>query len=385
MVTDGDAISVAARSPDVMGVWGGPCPSYQQDPEICQLGLVTADVALTITFDLDPHEVRSLAPTAPTTFGDFGPSGDLFVAGVDRTSLTTFVSRVTQTGDVVWSKPIGTEAPLALRVGSAVFVRTASSLSSLTTDGTVNWTVTLGQPVTTSALAVVPGGAIATLVAGGVDVRAAADGSDLWSATPHGGVEALAVDATGIIAVASGWVPGSPGSPGSILRYDSTGAPLPTWPIAANVPVTALAFDSTNALAVYQDWGEGSATLTRIDASGSTSFASTAPGQPLGMFVYSVFAGAAIGVDDSIVTAIPQFNDQGYSSPYYGLALADYSSSGAQAWMAEKTSDVWEVPFNNYELQDGVVATDLRCDGAGLCAVFGAHIGTQPWIELFQQ
>jgi len=228
-----------------------------------------------------------------------------------------------------------------------------------------------------------------------VEVRSHSDGSLVWSQQVSGSnTGAIAVDSAGdVVAYACS----------AVARFDSGGHALASWPLPATAnacPGTMfsltgnLVFDSQDDLYVYVAGGSASVgTVTRFDPTGiATSF--SAPS----LVVTALnpanlrFVVIAPGANGHVVTAIPDFPNV-YITPLSGVTVASFAPTGVADWTLEKTGDGEEVPFDTYEVFDGVIASDLACTSTGLCALIGEHYvsngGADPtssnWIELLQQ
>jgi hypothetical protein len=384
-VSSGATINLFVRTADHFGGWGGCSSDGSADLEHCTVSVVDPDSTVTVTVMKDTHEVGAIFPDAPTQVGAFASNGDLVVAGVDSSNQTV-LSRITAQGMTLWSTPVMVGMPLAVRAGTDIFVVGATGLAEASSDGAVVWTVGSG-----GALAIAPSGD--AIVAGRtVEVHSRVDGSVLWSRPlPGYGPNRVAADTAGNVDVYTCT---------SIVRFDSSGNALTSWavPSPANACASnqylenaAIALDSQDDLYVYVAGGAtGGGAVTRFDSMGnSTSF--TAPGVVVTAQTTLDFTAIASVATGHVITAIPNFRNL-YYTPQSGAVVASFSPTGTTDWTLMKMAVGEEVPFNTFELFDGVIPTDFSCISTGVCALIGHHqytIGTDipyssNWIELLQ-
>jgi len=160
--------------------------------------------------------------------------------------------------------------------------------------------------------------------------RAAADGAIVWSVTISGAnITSACVDSSDNIYIAHG-------NPGTVEKYDSSGASLAVAAIGGgtNRIARAVATDSTNVVIVGNDGGSGgdgfNVHARAVALSGSTFAWKVSTGQQA--------TGVAIGPNGNAVVvgdrvAVPGFPAQRWTT-------ICYNSSGAVQWFADHGADV---------------------------------------------
>jgi hypothetical protein len=353
-------------TPSTFAGWTGDCTSSTHD---CNLGTVVNDRAATVTFTPDEREVATLTPPAPPLAIAYTPDGDLIVADASA------VRKLTPAGQIVWTAAgVGGAVAVATDDAGHVFGLSGSDLFGLSAAGALSWKTAVPGPYALpqqafgAALAASPDGTvIAVLQADGAFVVDGA-GAKRFQATGVLHAHAVAVDASGIVAVAND---NGTGDTSEAHRYDKTGAPLATLPATSEIGYydIAIAYDTTGDLCAHST-GFSHAIVSRTDAAGAFAFlesesTSAAADLPTGLAVASTGDLIALrGTGDGSIA---------------GLQLEQWSPTGTVLWSHVKTPTSYVAPL----FDDGVNPTAIAADGAKHVAVAGTYGDTQPWIQIY--
>lgn len=325
-VADGAPGGVSAVANSQFGGFSGACIGTSPS---CDLGTIVHDRDVTVTFTKDAPEVSSvLVPL-------FGPGR--YLAGGDRIVVAAEPSFVVVTrlsgSTTVWSRALfGALAGQAVTAGGSVYVLVGAqprTLVRIGADGAVQWRVDAG----TGSPVAAAGEDAALAVTGGVEIRAAGDGSIVRTLATAGTPGAVAVAADGTVAVALG---------DQIQRFASDGSPLPATPLTPTGLSAALAYDAAGVLFVLRGTsGElivvpppPVAKLTRITPDGNPTY--TVDLDVTGGLAGGSTGGGAIAVaaDGTVVTLRVHV-------PFFSLGVGAFveaydNATGTRKWQVDK-------------------------------------------------
>jgi len=363
-VPAGTHVDLDGDTPSTFGGWTGDCVATTR---ACNLGTVINDRAVTVTFTPDEREVRTLLLPIEAHLADYAPGGDLIVAGDDT------VTRLTPSGEVVWSTRIGSAGALDLETSAAgdIYFLQAGALHRLSPAGILLSTVDV--PVRACGerysfpnwLSIAPNGDVAVLgCAPGTELHVlAADGAPRWSKTGLRFGYAVAVDPTGIVAVAV-----DDGDNAEGLRFDAAGNPLGSLGRLPGHYHTSMTYDAVGYL-VGHSTGFSYATVSRVAPDGMAVFAATERINASGYLE----CGAAVASTGDVVAA-RELSDYGP-----GMTLQVFAPSGTPSWTHVKEPGEFS-PYGT----PGVMPRDLTTDGAKHIAVIGRWTGWHAtWIQIY--
>jgi hypothetical protein len=361
----GTDITLYGFTPSTFAGWTGACTTATND---CNLGTVIEDRAATVTFDRDEREVATLFPRALVTGLTMTPDGNLVVADAIG------VSKLTTTGDVVWTRPIaGGAHDLASDAAGRVYGAGGPGLFALSPAGAILWTRSIGvaRNVTQSfqsAVSVSPDGTV--IAARTSDGARVVDGSGVDRFTAGGLTSdglAVAPDGTVAIGTASLNVPALL----DVVRFDASGAALaPISPLPGDTDAS-LIYDAQNFLCSVTTHGRF-AHASRIAPDGTTVFSTTE----------RVFSGidppAGIVVDSRGEVVTVRNSDDSGTGIATGMLIKVWSATGELLWTHNKPSTPQMII-----LDDGVTPSAIAADGDHHVAVGGVYNDFTPWIQVY--
>ncbi|HET9622149.1 MAG TPA: choice-of-anchor D domain-containing protein [Kofleriaceae bacterium] len=368
-VTPGSHLTVSGYTPSTFAGWTAPGCTDPTSHD-CDLGAITHDVAVSVSFQRDERELTTIIPRAIVTGLVFAPDGDLIVAdhlGVSKLGLD---------GAVVWTVALASGArDLATDSAGHIYgaSNTGAGVFALAADGTALWTRTdLTASATTlgvgayqnTVVASLDGSVIAVKVSGKVQVLDGAGHDRFTTSGPSSGLAVGADNSIGVGVDAGGFL--------ALARFDASGNPLDGLPSLPGNTSAALAFDAGGNLGAYIG-GFGSETLSLNPPTGNPAFvkvAHTSEGDPIATAV--AFDGAT-----NVIGARGLFADHQGS----GLHIDLVSRTGTTLWSHDKTGAIDLFNALNCDL---VTPAALATHGQ-LVAFGGAWgaFGFSPWIQVY--
>ncbi|HEX7841865.1 MAG TPA: hypothetical protein VF469_30555, partial [Kofleriaceae bacterium] len=364
-VAPGTDVTLYGFTPSTFGGWTGACEVTTHD---CNLGTVIADRAATVTFDRDEREVATIFPRETVTGLAMTPDGNVVVADAIG------VSKLTLSGDVVWTTPIaGGAHDLASDAAGKIYGAGGPGLFALSPAGAILWTRAiavaphLGQSFQ-STVAVSPDGSV--IAAHTTDGAHVVDGSGADRFTRTGlTADGLAVAPDGTVAIGTE----SESVPGLLdaVRFDASGAPLATLSPLPGDTDASLVYDAQNFLCAQTTQG-GFAHVSRIAPDLTPAFTSS---ERTG---FAVPPPAGIVIDSSGEVVAVRGNDES-SLTATGLFIEVRSPTGAVTWTHRKQA-ISQIAII---LDDGVTPSAAAADGNHHVAVAGVYNDSMPWIQVY--
>ncbi len=367
----GAQITAYGYSPSTFVGWSGDCTS---STDVCNLGTIAANRAITLTSAADPHEVATLLPAVATTGLAIAPNGNLIVG------TSTGVSEMTLAGTTVWSTAIaGGATSLATDAAGHIYGLGGPGVFALSSSGAMMWTRAFtGAPVgggsLHGSLATSPDGTvIAVLTADGVH---AVDGNGvdrftISGVTPAPQTVAVAPDGT----VGLSQIDTTLGlDQNRALRYSNAGTPLATFDLLPGYVNASLAFDPTNAVCGIST-GRGHANVFRATAPGVVAFSEDTQ--------FSLNFGVPAGVLTTSSGEVVGIRDKDQRTPLAGgMRLDVFSPTGTSVFTHIKTTNEAAFAMAYYHY-DGVQLQHLAAGGTNRIAVSGVYATLMPWIQVY--
>jgi hypothetical protein len=364
-VTLGSHVTLWGFTPSTFAGWSGGCVSAGND---CEL-VADADVAATVTFDADPHEVATIFPRLPVTSLAFDPAGDLVVADAMG------VSKLSPAGAPVWTFARSHARDLAVDAAGHIYAADDTTVFSLDAGGTLRWSTALVAAVNTnqsvqSVLAVSSDGhTLAVHQLTGAIVLDGADGSQRFPLVLLGKTDGLAVAPDGTIAI--GVLSTSFPEQLDIKRFSSAGSALAELSPLFGDDDASLTYDQANDLCALTTGGEEAA-VSVTDPSLNPRFTN------LSDLEINPAPAAAISTDPGNDVVIARGN-QLQAASTFGLFIQVFAPDGSTVWTLDKPPiDTPSTPL----VSDGVDPAAFAADGNFHVAVGGTYDLSQPWIQV---
>jgi hypothetical protein len=363
-VPAGHKVTVSGFSSSQFGGWTGDCVATTHD---CNLGAVTSDRTVSVTFNRDPQEVVTFLSGDIPHWVAFAPDGGLYLSSLD-------VRKLRLDGTIEWRSPLSGVHDLASDAAGNVYgVSGVGEVFSLSPTGAMRWSkrINFAANAAGSIESVVQVSSDGTMVAvhtvDGARVLDG-DGNDRFAITGLTGIDGFALAADGTLAIG---VPAAAVNRRDVRRWTRDGTPLPTLASLPGNFAVSLAFDAGDAVCGVTV-GAGVETVSRTLPTASLAFKSSA----LTGFS-SLVPLAAIGVDSDGAIAIARSTDPTFAAS--GMHVDAFSPTGAKIFTLEKKAVQQDLALDGVQI--GSFAVDRR---SRRVAIVGSYTELFGWIEVLE-